>query len=106
MTEEQVDRVVETLCEQLQAAIRLKGTQPEVPPPNVRDLGFDSASVKTGLLTGLKVPGIKIRNPACVKKTFPNFFQKLVTPPPHGLGVVVLDAKTGRKLAGEELFAD
>jgi 3-phosphoshikimate 1-carboxyvinyltransferase len=26
---------------------------------------------------GLKVPGIKIRNPACVIKTFPNFFQKL-----------------------------
>ena len=36
---------------------------------------------------GLKVPGIKIKNPACVKKTFPNFFQKLAGPPPHGLGV-------------------
>jgi 3-phosphoshikimate 1-carboxyvinyltransferase len=35
---------------------------------------------------GLKVPGIKIKHPACVKKTFPNFFQKLATPPPHGLG--------------------
>src|SRR5205085_4322991 len=23
---------------------------------------------------GLKVPGIRIKNPACVKKTFPNFF--------------------------------
>ena len=23
---------------------------------------------------GLKVPGIKLRNPSCVKKTFPNFF--------------------------------
>jgi hypothetical protein len=57
MTEEQVDRVVETLCEQLQAAIRLKGTQPEVPPPNVKDLGFDSAYVKTGLLTGLRAAG-------------------------------------------------
>ena len=57
-------------------------------------------------ILGLKVPGIKIQNPACVKKTFPNFFQKLVTPPPHGLGAVILDAKTGRKLAGEELFAD
>ena len=55
---------------------------------------------------GLKVPGIKIRNPACVKKTFPNFFQKLAVPPPHGLGAAILDAKTGRKLAVEDLFAD
>jgi 3-phosphoshikimate 1-carboxyvinyltransferase len=55
---------------------------------------------------GLKVPGIKIRNPACVKKTFPNFFQKLAAPLPHGLGAVILDARTGRKLAVEELFAD
>ena len=55
---------------------------------------------------GLKVPGIKLRNPACVKKTFPNFFQKLAAPPPHGLGTLILDAKTGKKLAGEELFAD
>ncbi len=55
---------------------------------------------------GLKVPGIKIINPACVKKTFPNFFQKLAAPPPHGLGATILDAKTGRKLTHEELFAD
>jgi 3-phosphoshikimate 1-carboxyvinyltransferase len=54
---------------------------------------------------GLKVPGIKIKNPACVKKTFPNFFQKLAAPPPHGLGVEILDAKSGRKLTPEELFA-
>jgi 3-phosphoshikimate 1-carboxyvinyltransferase len=54
----------------------------------------------------LKVPGIKIKNPACVKKTFPNFFQKLAAPPPHGLGATILDAKTGKKLAHEELFAD
>ena len=57
-------------------------------------------------ILGLKVPGIKIKNPACVKKTFPNFFQKLATPPPTGLGTTILDAKTGRKLAVEELFAD
>ena len=28
-------------------------------------------------ILGLKVRGIKIKNSACVKKTFPNFFQKL-----------------------------
>jgi 3-phosphoshikimate 1-carboxyvinyltransferase len=57
-------------------------------------------------ILGLKVPGIKIKNPACVKKTFPNFFQKLAAEPPHGLGVTILDAKSGRKLTHEELFAD
>jgi 3-phosphoshikimate 1-carboxyvinyltransferase len=55
---------------------------------------------------GLKVPGIKLRNPACVKKTFPNFFQKLAAAPPHGLGVAILDGHTGRQLARDELFAD
>jgi 3-phosphoshikimate 1-carboxyvinyltransferase len=55
---------------------------------------------------GLKIPGIKIKNPACVKKTFPNFFQKLAAPAPQGLGVTILDGKTGRVLSGEELFAD
>lgn len=48
---------------------------------------------------GLKVPGIKIRNPACVKKTFPNFFQKLAA-----LGVTILDS-TGGRLKGEDLIA-
>ena len=55
---------------------------------------------------GLKVPGIKLRHPACVKKTFPNFFQKLAAAPPHGLGATILDARTGRKLSHQELFAD
>ena len=55
---------------------------------------------------GLKVPGIKVRNPACVKKTFPNFFQKLAALPPHGLGVTILDGRSGRRLSQEELFAE
>ncbi len=53
---------------------------------------------------GLKVPRIRLRNPSCVKKTFPNFFQKLAAPAPHGLGATILDA-SGRKLSGDELFA-
>lgn len=57
-------------------------------------------------ILGLKVPGIKIKNPACVKKTFPNFFQKLAAAPPAGLGVTILDAKTKRPLSHDELFAD
>ena len=57
-------------------------------------------------ILGLKVPGIKIKNPACVKKTFPNFFQKLAAAPPHGLGAAILDGRTGPALSGEDLFAD
>ena len=60
-------------------------------------------------ILGLKVPGIKIKNPACVKKTFPNFFQKLAAQPPHGLGAEIWEIKDGqrtRKLSGEDLFAD
>jgi 3-phosphoshikimate 1-carboxyvinyltransferase len=40
-------------------------------------------------MLGLAVPGIRIRNPECVRKTFPNFFQKFSQPPPQGLGVMV-----------------
>jgi hypothetical protein len=48
-------------------------------------------------ILGLKVPGIRLKNPACVKKTFPNFFQKLAAAPPHGLGVEIWDeAASGR----------
>jgi len=57
-------------------------------------------------ILGLKVPGIKIKNPACVKKTFPNFFQKLAASPPHGLGATILDGRAGRKLEMGELFAE
>jgi 3-phosphoshikimate 1-carboxyvinyltransferase len=28
-------------------------------------------------ITGLRLPGVKIRNPACVSKTFPDFFERL-----------------------------
>jgi 3-phosphoshikimate 1-carboxyvinyltransferase len=77
--------------------------------------GFHGAGIETHndhrmamcfAILGLKVPGIKIKNPACVKKTFPNFFQKLATLPPKGLGATILDARTGRKLGLERLFAD
>jgi 3-phosphoshikimate 1-carboxyvinyltransferase len=54
---------------------------------------------------GLKVPGIRLRHPSCVKKTFPNFFPKLAAPPPHGLGVEIGDA-AGRRLALGELAAE
>jgi 3-phosphoshikimate 1-carboxyvinyltransferase len=53
---------------------------------------------------GLRVPGMRVRNPACVDKTFPNFYAKLAAPPPDGLGATVLDAATGRPLAGADLL--
>ena len=51
-------------------------------------------------MLALRVPGLRLRKPECVRKTFPNFFAKLA-----GLGVVVQDAATGRGLGGEELLA-
>ena len=54
---------------------------------------------------GLKVPGIRIKNPACVRKTFPTFFQKLAAPDPLGLGATVRDWN-GNELKPEQLFAD
>jgi 3-phosphoshikimate 1-carboxyvinyltransferase len=55
---------------------------------------------------GLKVPGMNIRNPGCVDKTFPNFFAKLAAAPPGGIGAKVLDAHTGQALSDEALYAD
>jgi hypothetical protein len=40
-----------------------------------------------------------------VKKTFPDFFQKLAAAPPRGLGAAIRDPGTGRTLSGDELFA-
>ncbi|HWO72438.1 MAG TPA: 3-phosphoshikimate 1-carboxyvinyltransferase [Dehalococcoidia bacterium] len=56
-------------------------------------------------ILGLKVPGMRIRNPACVGKTFPNFFAKLAAPSPAGLGATVLDVRSGRPLPPEDLMA-
>jgi 3-phosphoshikimate 1-carboxyvinyltransferase len=50
---------------------------------------------------GLRIPGIRLQNPSCVKKTFPNFFQKLTS-----LGAGVTDAATGRPLTGPDLLAE
>ena len=50
-------------------------------------------------MLGLVVPGMVIRDPACVRKTFPNFFAKLAE-----LGTVIEDAD-GKLLSGEELLA-
>ncbi|CAK9078629.1 unnamed protein product [Durusdinium trenchii] len=49
---------------------------------------------------GLAVPGLKIEDPSCVRKTVPSFFQILAAPPPNGLGVEIweCDPKSGERL--------
>ena len=57
-------------------------------------------------ILGLKVPGIRLKNPSCVKKTFPDYFQKLAALPPRGLGAEILEGNSGRTLKEAELFAE
>jgi 3-phosphoshikimate 1-carboxyvinyltransferase len=79
------------------AAGKLRGAEIET---------YDDHRVAMSLaVLGLKVPGLLLQNPACVKKTFPNFFQKLAAPPPRGLGAILRDPRNGRALPEEELFA-
>lgn len=52
-------------------------------------------------MLGLRVSGIRIRNPSCVKKTFPNFFHKLTA-----LGAVVRNAASGTAITGSALLAE
>src|SRR6185503_12549133 len=54
---------------------------------------------------GLKVGGMRIKNPSCVRKTFPNFFQKLAGQPPKGLGVTIMNA-AHNAIAVNELLAE
>jgi 3-phosphoshikimate 1-carboxyvinyltransferase len=49
-------------------------------------------------MLGLVVPGMVIRDPACVRKTFPNFFAKLAAAVPAGLGAAIVEAATGQRL--------
>jgi 3-phosphoshikimate 1-carboxyvinyltransferase len=51
-------------------------------------------------MLGLRVSGIRLRKPACVRKTFPNFFAKLAD-----LGAVIRDVRVGRPLSGNDLLA-
>ncbi len=52
-------------------------------------------------MLGLVVPDIRLRNPACVRKTFPNYFAKLAT-----LGAQIRDSHSGTTLTEQGLLAD
>jgi hypothetical protein len=62
MTDDQVNRIVEHICQHLHVAIQLKGPQSEVHPPNLKDLAFDRARVRSVLLTGLHWAGVTVAN--------------------------------------------
>jgi 3-phosphoshikimate 1-carboxyvinyltransferase len=51
-------------------------------------------------MLGLRVRGMRIQNPGCVRKTFPNFFEKLTQ-----LGATIRDG-AGNMLGGDNLLAD
>ncbi len=51
-------------------------------------------------MLGLRVPGIRLRNPACVRKTFPNFFAKLAD-----LDAVIMNGLSGSCLSKGDLLA-
>jgi 3-phosphoshikimate 1-carboxyvinyltransferase len=55
---------------------------------------------------GLAVPGMRLRDPGCVRKTFPNFFAKLASAAPGGLGATIVDVAKDRALSGDDLLAD
>ncbi len=50
-------------------------------------------------ILGLRVPGMEIEDPGCVRKTFPNFFAKL-----SDCGAIIQDA-SGHQLSGTNLLA-
>jgi hypothetical protein len=58
MTDDQVNSIVQHLCQHLHLTIRLKGSKAH--PPNAKDIGFDGAAVNTVLRTALKLAGISI----------------------------------------------
>jgi hypothetical protein len=64
ITDDLVNRIVEHLCQHLHVAIQLKGPQSEVRPPNLKDLGFDRARVRTVLLTSLHGAGVTVADHA------------------------------------------
>jgi 3-phosphoshikimate 1-carboxyvinyltransferase len=51
--------------------------RPGTPRPTDVDTYDDHRMAMSFAITGLLAPGIRIRNPSCVSKTFPNFFEVL-----------------------------
>ena len=56
----------------------------------------------------MAIPGLKLEDPSCVRKTFPSFFQMLAASPPKGLGVEIweCDPTTGARVRRLEAMND
>lgn len=106
---QECERVLALRCEleKCGAQIREIGDALEVTPSRLHGARIetynDHRMAMCFAMLGVKVPGLQIINPACVKKTFPNFFQKLAAPPPNGLGCVILNAETNAPLGLDDL---
>ena len=109
---QECERVVAMRTELTKCGVRVEevGDTLEVWPSPVRGAEVatygDHRVAMSFAILGLKVPGLRLQNPACVKKTFPNFFGKLAAPPPHGLGAVIRAGRRGPILRGDDLVAD
>ncbi len=57
-------------------------------------------------MLGLRIPSLKIMNPSCVNKTFPNFFSTLAAPLPYGLGARIINGVTGEPVPSTDLSAN
>ncbi|MCP5518028.1 MAG: hypothetical protein H7A45_12320 [Verrucomicrobiales bacterium] len=100
-------RALRTELTKCGAEVREAGDTLEIAPGSLHGADIetyeDHRMAMCFAILALNVPGLRLHNPACVKKTFPNFFQKLADP--DGVAAVIRDAADGRRLAGEELMA-
>lgn len=101
-------RALRTELTKCGAAVREEGDTLEIRPQALHGADIetyqDHRMAMCFAILALKVPGLRLHHPACVKKTFPNFFQKLADP--GGVAAVIRDAADGRRLQGDELMAD
>ncbi len=80
---EESDRPVATATELRRLGIQVDADQdslvihPGAPQPAVIQTYDDHRIAMSFAITGLKAPGIAIANPACVAKTFPDYFETL-----------------------------
>lgn len=103
-------RALRTELQRCGAAVEEEGDTLRLRPSALRGAAIDTYGdhrlAMCFAILGLKIPGCTIKNPACVKKTFPDFFWKLAALPPQGLGAIVRDPRAGRVLSAVELLAE
>ncbi|MCB1125413.1 MAG: lamin tail domain-containing protein, partial [Verrucomicrobiae bacterium] len=77
-------RALRTELTKCGAEVREAGDTLEIAPGSLHGADIetyeDHRMAMCFAILALNVPGLRLHNPACVKKTFPNFFQKLADP--------------------------